>query len=104
MKEYSYEKIVKNPAVFADNRLPAHSDHIAYRTEEELETGESSFRFSLDGVWKFHYARNIHAAPEGFWQEGYDLSGWDSIYVPADRKSTRLNSSHTDSSRMPSSA
>ena len=83
MKEYSYEKIVKNPAVFADNRLPAHSDHIAYRTNEELETGESSFRFSLDGVWKFHYARNIHAAPEGFWQKGYDLSGWDSIHVPA---------------------
>ena len=83
MKEYSYEKIVKNPAVFADNRLPAHSDHIAYSTEEELEAGESSFRFSLDGVWKFHYAKNIHAAPEGFWQEGYDLSGWDSIYVPA---------------------
>ena len=54
MKEYSYEKTVKNPAVFADNRLPAHSDHFAYRTKEELKAGESSFRFSLDGVWKFH--------------------------------------------------
>ena len=40
MKEYSYEKTVKNPAVFADNRLPAHSDHIAYSTEEELEMDE----------------------------------------------------------------
>ena len=83
MKEYSYEKIVKNPAVFADNRLPAHSDHVAYRTAEELKAGESSFRFLLDGIWSFHYAKNIHAAPEGFWQEGYDLSGWDSIHVPA---------------------
>ena len=27
-----------------------------------------------------------------------------SMFDPADRKSTRLNSSHTDSSRMPSSA
>ena len=83
MKEYSYEKIVKNPAVFADNRLPAHSDHVAYRTAEEMKAGESSFRFLLDGIWSFHYAKNIHAAPEGFWQEGYDLSGWDSIHVPA---------------------
>ena len=29
---------------------------------------------------------------------------WDTIKVVLDRKSTRLNSSHTDSSRMPSSA
>ena len=29
---------------------------------------------------------------------------WDNSFVLADRKSTRLNSSHTDISRMPSSA
>ena len=28
----------------------------------------------------------------------------DCVYIEVDRKSTRLNSSHTDSSRMPSSA
>ena len=33
-----------------------------------------------------------------------DLSGPDGQLMPEDRKSTRLNSSHTDISRMPSSA
>ena len=83
MKEFSYENLVKNPAVFADGRLPAHSDHLAFRTLEELAAGESSLRLSLDGVWKFHYAKNISAAPEGFWRPDYDTEGWDTIRVPA---------------------
>ena len=83
MKEYSYDQLVKDPAVFADNRLPAHSDHVAYRNREEWHAGESSLQHSLDGVWRFHYARNLSAAPDGFWADGYDLSGWDQIRVPA---------------------
>ena len=83
MKEFSYEKIVKDPSVFEDNRLPAHSDHVAYRTKEELAAGETSLRMSLNGLWRFHYARNIHAAPERFWEESFDASGWDMIHVPA---------------------
>ncbi len=63
MREFDFETIVKNPAVFADGRLPAHSDHVAYRSEAELAAGESSLRLCLDGVWKFHYANNIQAAP-----------------------------------------
>ena len=83
MKEFSYEKIVKDPAVFQDNRLKAHSDHVAYRSMDELTSGETTLRMSLDGLWKFHYGRNIHAAPDRFWAENYDVSGWDYIHVPA---------------------
>lgn len=83
MKEFSYESLVKAPAVFADGRLPAHSDHLVFRSAEELTLGESSLRLCLDGVWKFHYAKNIHAAPEGFWAADYDVSSWDTIRVPA---------------------
>ena len=36
--------------------------------------------------------------------DGMDLKRKADIPMSADRKSTRLNSSHTDSSRMPSSA
>ena len=83
MRTFDFETIVKDPAVFADGRLPAHSDHVAFRSEAELAAGESSLRLCLDGVWKFHYANNIQAAPEGFWREDYDTRSWDTIRVPA---------------------
>ncbi len=83
MREFSYETFVKDPAVFAWGRLPAHSDHVAFRSADELAGGESSLRLCLDGVWKFHYAKNIHAAPEGFWAADYDTDSWDTIRVPA---------------------
>ena len=83
MNEYSYEKLVKDPAVFADNRLPAHSDHLPFRSAEELALGESSLRLCLDGVWKFHYAKSVQTAPDGFWAADYDTAAWDTIRVPA---------------------
>ena len=83
MREFDYDKTVRDPAVFAENRLCAHSDHIAYRGMAELAAGESSLRMPLDGVWKFHYAKNRRTAPEGFWRLDYDTSSWDTIRVPA---------------------
>ena len=83
MKEFDFEKTVKDEAVFAENRLPAHSDHTAYRSAAELAAGESSLRLFLDGVWKFHFSNNPATAPDGFWQEDYPIEGWDSIHVPA---------------------
>ena len=83
MREFSYETFVKDPAVFAEGRMPAHSDHVAYRNGEELAAGESSLRLCLDGVWKFHYAKNIQTAPEGFWAADCDTDSWDTIRVPA---------------------
>ena len=37
-------------------------------------------------------------------EKEYDLDRWDIQEIRTDRKSTRLNSSHKDTSRMPSSA
>ncbi len=83
MNEFSFDRVARNPAIFAVGRLPAHSDHIPYRTAQELRAGVSSLRLPLDGVWRFHYAKNPSAAPEGFWAADYDVSGWDCIRVPA---------------------
>ena len=83
MKTFDFDSIVKNPAVFSDNRLPAHADFVLYRNPAERLAGESSLRQSLDGLWRFHYARNPSAAPEGFWEPDYDVSGWEEIRVPA---------------------
>ena len=83
MLSYRFEETVCSPAVFAEGRLPAHADFTAYRSEEELAAGQSSLRHLLDGVWRFHYSPRPADAPEGFWRTDYDISGWDSIRVPA---------------------
>ena len=82
MKEFKYE-IVKNPEYFAVNRLEAHSDHSYYASKEELFTGTSSFRFSLNGLWKFAYAKNYDCAIKGFEKAEYNCKYWDDIRVPA---------------------
>jgi len=83
MKTFSFDKIVKDPGVFADNRLPAHSDHVTYASAAERAAGESSLRLCLNGLWKFRYSANPSAAADSFWEKDFDLSGWKEIYVPA---------------------
>jgi len=68
---------------FADNKTPAHSDHRWYTTADEAATGISSFEQSLDGLWKFHYAKNLDATIPGFERLDFDCSGWDDIPVPS---------------------
>ena len=72
-----------DPTFFAENRLPAHSDHVAFADAMEMAEGLSSLRRSLNGIWSFHYARNLAARPQGFEQPDYDVSGWETIRVPA---------------------
>ena len=80
--QFCYEK-VKDPGFFMENRMPAHSDHVWYRTREELAAGGTSFRHSLNGLWKFSYAINYPSAAKGFEAPDYDCSGWDDIPVPS---------------------
>ena len=49
--------IIKNPEIFEQNRLAAHSDHVCYKNELEKIKGKSSLRYDMNGLWKFAYAR-----------------------------------------------
>ena len=82
MKKFDHS-LVKDPQYFCDGRMEAHSDHICYRSEEEREDGETSFRCSLNGTWKFQYARNYESTIQGFEKEEYSCKDWEDIYVPA---------------------
>ena len=87
MKAFDYS-LVKDPQYFCDNRMEAHSDHVYYRDGNEMQTAvqdgtETSFRYSLNGLWKFHYARNYKSAVQGFEKEDYCCYDWDDIHVPA---------------------
>lgn len=79
--KFDYEW-VKNPEVFQVNRLKAHSNHKYYRTLCELEQENTSFQYSLNGLWKFHYAKNYEQVIQGFENMEYDCKGWDYIQVP----------------------
>lgn len=75
--------IIKNPEIFEQNRLAAHSDHVCYKNELEKIKGKSSLRYDMNGLWKFAYAKNQSLAPCGFEAADYDCKGWDEIRVPA---------------------
>ncbi len=69
-------EFLKDPRVFAVNRLPAHASFTV------LDAEGSALEKTLDGTWKFCYAKTPEQAPEEFYKEGYDVSGWDDIAVP----------------------
>lgn len=82
MKLFDFEK-VKDPQYFCDGRLEAHSDHVYYKNMDEMDRKQSTFRKSLNGLWKFHYARNYKDSIKGFEQEDYHCRDWEDIHVPA---------------------
>ena len=82
MKAFDYS-LVKDPQYFKDGRMDAHSDHTYYRDGEEAQEKATSFRYDLNGIWKFHYARNYGSAIPGFEKTDYCCRDWDDIRVPA---------------------
>ena len=82
MKTFDYS-LVKDPQYFKERRMDAHSDHTYYRDGEEAQEKATSFRYDLNGIWKFHYARNYGSAIPGFEKADYCCKDWDDIRVPA---------------------
>lgn len=72
-----------NPAYFAVNRLPAHSNHYYFADEDEAGLNVSSLRYSLNGLWNFSYAEVLAKRPLGFEKSDYDCRSWGTIRVPA---------------------
>lgn len=82
MAIFEYSKL-RDPQYFREGRLDAHSDHRYYASALEMEEGIENFKESLNGVWKFHYAKNYESVINGFEKEEYSCKNWDDIYVPA---------------------
>lgn len=80
--QFDYSKLTC-PEFFAENRITAHSDHRHYATEEEANLKDSSYIYSLNGLWKFAYAKNLALTVSGFEKTEYDCKNWDDIKVPA---------------------
>lgn len=82
MSNFRYE-LVKDPTYFNDHRVAAHSDHRYYASVEAMEQNVDNFRYSLNGLWKFHYAKNYNCTIPGFEKADYCCKTWDDIRVPA---------------------
>ena len=74
---------IKNPEFFEEGRMPAHSDHEYYRNAKERQGGYTTFKYSLDGVWKFYYSKNFDGMTPDFFEPDFDCLSWDDIRVPA---------------------
>ena len=97
MSVFDYSK-VSDPAFFAENVVPAHSDAEFFDPLErefidsrlngdylrkETYFSDTRFRHMLNGVWKICVANNYESLPAGFMDPEFDCSGWDEIRVPA---------------------
>lgn len=86
MSDFNAAKIA-NPKAFKENCMEAHSDHVWYQDDRchmlDFMGKDSSFRLFLDGIWKFHYAKEYGQSIPEFYREDYDCMTWSDIRVPA---------------------
>ncbi|MFV0342475.1 MAG: glycoside hydrolase family 2 TIM barrel-domain containing protein [Anaerocolumna sp.] len=75
-------KWIADPRVYSKGRIKAHSSHNYYSNIQEVLSDKSSFKYSLNGNWRFHYAKNIEEAIEGFEKLDFNCKGFDHIKVP----------------------
>lgn len=76
----------ENPEVFSINQLPVHVPLIPYENLENAlkdNREKSPYYKSLNGIWKFYWAKNMDEAPENFYKMGFNYNNWDEIEVPS---------------------
>lgn len=73
---------VRDPKVFSVNRMAAAASIDRYANFKELQDGERSFKYSLNGRWKFHYAEGFNQLIPEFSDKDYNCDNWDEIKVP----------------------
>lgn len=80
----SQSKEWENQRINQINREPIHVSFIPYASEKAalMKDASGERRYSLNGTWKFHYAKNPASRPASFYETGFDVSGWKDIEVP----------------------
>ncbi|MBD3188627.1 DUF4981 domain-containing protein [Candidatus Bathyarchaeota archaeon] len=79
----------EDPEMVGRNRLPAHCTTVPFQDLEELQDTLASNDcnlsriISLNGSWKFNWARNPSERPREFFTRTFDVSSWEEIPVPS---------------------
>ncbi|MWV47272.1 DUF4981 domain-containing protein [Paenibacillus sp. HJL G12] len=74
-----------NLSVLEKNRSKSRAYFIPFADRDgalSYDRGSSPCFKSLNGLWKFHFAEGPELAPQDFFKEDYDASGWDDVRVP----------------------
>ncbi|MFC4776211.1 glycoside hydrolase family 2 TIM barrel-domain containing protein [Paenibacillus sp. GCM10023252] len=79
-----YPEWNNNPEIYALNRMEAHASRTSYASTDAAYEGQPSDRvLSLNGKWKFAWAKNPSERIVNFYETDYDSASWDEITVPA---------------------
>lgn len=80
------QRVWEDPKVLHLNREPARAHYIPYAGRKEAAQGKrggSPFYRTLNGAWKFQYHPSVLQVNEPFFEEGFDVSAWDTLTVPS---------------------
>ncbi len=75
----------RNPQVNHQNRESRRANFFAYENEQLARMGDktrSQRYLSMEGMWRFCFAKNHQDAPQGFYQVNYDDKQWEQFPVP----------------------
>jgi beta-galactosidase len=76
----------ENPGMIGQNKEPAHCTLMPYPDTKTALVGtrqSSPFHKSLNGKWKFNWAKKPADRPKNFYKLNYDITGWKEIPVPS---------------------
>ena len=73
----------ENPTFIQQNKLDAHNLALPYDKDDTCTFGESRYKLSLNGTWKFHWNVNADVVVDNFYKDDLNDSGWDDIEVPS---------------------
>ena len=75
--------IWENPEIIKDNKEDGHVLALCYdKADNAARRKASPYKLSLNGTWKFCWAKGIAELPEEFREKNYDDSEWEDITVP----------------------
>lgn len=75
----------QSPGELSLNKLQPHAWFMTFGKADNAKyvlPEHSEYYQSLNGKWKFHFAKNPDERPKDFFESNYDVSRWDNIEVP----------------------
>jgi len=76
----------ENQAVVGINKEPPRVTSYPFADRSQALQGDatkSAYHQSLNGEWKFHWSADPARRPADFFQNSFDVSGWNTISVPS---------------------